>query len=247
MTSCSLQSSLGHPGQGQSSSGACAASSATTPPSLSRSSPRAASATADAGTTGSSAAAAKTPSADRPGPCLPKSRLRADRTTRAARRSVPASGRERCRRPAAAADGAKFPLRWLRREGLQAEACRIIRVIGESMEPTLPDGCSVLVNNEVREPKDGKIFVIRTVDELIVKRALQLRSERWAVASDNPDRKTWPTLPWPRDAIRHRRGPMGLAHAAVAPNRHTRRDDTNRLADCKRPFRLSCDPLRSGR
>ena len=95
----------------------------------------------------------------------------------------------------------KFPLRWLRREGLQAEACRIIRVIGESMEPTLPDGCSVLVNNEVTMPKDGKIFVIRTLDELIVKRALQLRSERWAVASDNPDRKTWPTLPWPREAL----------------------------------------------
>ena len=95
----------------------------------------------------------------------------------------------------------KFPLRWLRREGLQAQACRIIRVIGESMEPTLPDGCSVLVNNEVRQPKDGKIFVIRTLDELIVKRALQLRSERWAVSSDNPDRKTWPTLPWPRSAL----------------------------------------------
>ena len=95
----------------------------------------------------------------------------------------------------------KFPTRWLRREGLNAQQCRIIRVVGESMEPTLPDGCSILVNHEVSEPEDGKIFVIRAGDELIVKRTLQLRSGRWAVASDNPDTKTWPTRPWPRDAV----------------------------------------------
>ena len=95
----------------------------------------------------------------------------------------------------------KFPLRWLRREGLQAEAGRIIRVMEESMEPTLPDGCSGLVNTKVREPKDGKIFVIRTVDELISKRTLQLRSGRWAVASDNPETKAWPTVPWPTDGL----------------------------------------------
>ena len=95
----------------------------------------------------------------------------------------------------------KFPARWLRREGLEAQHCRIIRVIGESMEPTLPDGCSILVNHEVTEPEDGKIFVIRAGDELIVKRTLQLKSGRWVVASDNPDTKTWPTRPWPTDAV----------------------------------------------
>ena len=95
----------------------------------------------------------------------------------------------------------KFPVRWLRREGLSAEHCRIIRVAGESMEPTLPDGCSILVNQEGTEQEDGKIFVIRTGDELIVKRTLQLRSGQWVVASDNPDRKTWSTRPWPADAV----------------------------------------------
>ena len=95
----------------------------------------------------------------------------------------------------------KFPTRCLRREGLNAQQCRIIRVVGESMEPTLPDGCSILVNQEVSEPEDEKIFVIRAGDELIVKRTLQLRSGRWAVASDNPDTKTWPTRPWPTDAV----------------------------------------------
>ena len=95
----------------------------------------------------------------------------------------------------------KFPSRWLRREGLHPQQCRIIRVVGESMEPTLPDGCSILVNHEVTERDDGKIFVIRAGDELIVKRTLQLKSGRWVVASDNPDTKTWPTRPWPTDAV----------------------------------------------
>ena len=94
----------------------------------------------------------------------------------------------------------KFSARWLRREGLDAQQCRIIRVIGESMEPTLPDGCPILVNHEVTEPEDGRIFVIRAGDELIVKRTLQLKSGRWVVASDNPDTKTWPIRPWPTDA-----------------------------------------------
>ena len=95
----------------------------------------------------------------------------------------------------------KFPTRWLRREGLNEQQCRIIRVVGESMEPTLPDGCSILVNHEVTEPELGKVFVIRAGHELIVRRTLQLRSGRWVLASDNPDTKTWPTRPWPTDAV----------------------------------------------
>lgn len=35
----------------------------------------------------------------------------------------------------------KFPRAWLNRHGLRAPECRIIRVAGESMEPTLADGC----------------------------------------------------------------------------------------------------------
>ena len=33
-----------------------------------------------------------------------------------------------------------------RREWLAARDCRVIRVLGESMEPTLADGCSIIVN-----------------------------------------------------------------------------------------------------
>ena len=69
------------------------------------------------------------------------------------------------------------------------------------MEPTLPNGCAILVNQEFAEPDHGRVFVIRTADELIVKRALQLESGGWTLTSDNPDRKRWPTRPWPTDAV----------------------------------------------
>ena len=60
------------------------------------------------------------------------------------------------------------------------------------MEPTLRDGCWILINQEKREPEHGKILVIRTEDDgVIVKRTILDEEEGWLVASDNPDKKTW--------------------------------------------------------
>ena len=89
----------------------------------------------------------------------------------------------------------RFPIAWLRREGLDARRCHIMGVVGESMEPTLPDGCSILVNGENRDLEDGKVFVIRTGDELLVKRTLKHKTG-WLLSSDNPDKRTWPTMAW---------------------------------------------------
>ena len=93
----------------------------------------------------------------------------------------------------------KFPYRWLRSRGLKPESYRIIRVAGESMEPTLPDGSAILVNLESEHPEDGRIFVVRTGDELIVKRTMRDDKAGWLLVSDNPDKRTWPTQPWPDD------------------------------------------------
>ena len=98
----------------------------------------------------------------------------------------------------------KFGRTWLRKHGLRADHCRIIRVSGESMEPTLADGAAILVNLESREPKDGKIFVVRIDDDLVVKRLLHDAATGWLVQSDNPDRRTWPTRPFPDEADDHR-------------------------------------------
>ena len=46
----------------------------------------------------------------------------------------------------------------------------------------------------------GHIYVVRTDDGLIVKRAGKNRAGNWQLVSDNPDKKEWPTLRWPADA-----------------------------------------------
>ena len=69
------------------------------------------------------------------------------------------------------------------------------------MEPTLVDGCSILVNHVSRRRRVGRIFVVRTDDGLIVKRASREAPGAWQLVSDNPDKHVWPNRPWPTDAV----------------------------------------------
>ena len=94
----------------------------------------------------------------------------------------------------------KFRREWLSRHGLVAGECRVIQVLGESMEPTLVDGCSILVHQASRRRRAGRIFVVRTDDGLVVKRAGKDRADAWQLVSDNPNKQAWPTVPWPDDA-----------------------------------------------
>ena len=93
-----------------------------------------------------------------------------------------------------------FPARWLFERGLRPSSCQFIRVRGESMEPTLPDGSLILVDLATEHPKSNKIFVIRTGDELIVKRLVRDPKVVWLLESDHPQRSRWPTQLWPNDA-----------------------------------------------
>ena len=92
----------------------------------------------------------------------------------------------------------KFLALCLHSEGLDPAQCRIIRVAGEAMEPTLPDGCSILVNRKQKERGHGRVFVIRvSEDEPIVRRALENPEAGWLISCDNPDKRAWPTREWP--------------------------------------------------
>ena len=95
----------------------------------------------------------------------------------------------------------KFRRAWLDRHGLVARTCRIIQVSGESMEPTLVDGCSILVNHASRRRRVGHLFVVRTDGGLVVKRAGRDASGAWQLVSDNPNTHVWPMRPWPPDAV----------------------------------------------
>ena len=79
---------------------------------------------------------------------------------------------------------------WLRRQGLHAGRCTIIGVRGESMAPTLPDGCNVLVDRNRRALSPNRIYVIRTEEGLVVKRARR-NPQGWWLMSDNPQ---WPPM-----------------------------------------------------
>ena len=118
---------------------------------------------------------------------------------------------KRTRRCGASSDGAvveqervtgrvKFRRAWLARHGLAARNCRVIEVSGESMEPTLVDGCSILVNLAGRRRRVGRIYVVRTADGLVVKRAGRDVAGAWQLVSDNPNKHVWPSRPWPPGA-----------------------------------------------
>ena len=90
-----------------------------------------------------------------------------------------------------------FRRSWLERRGLDAGDCMVIGVGGESMEPTLPDGCSILVDRASTEWKPPSLLVVRTADGLVVKRAAEADDGTLVMVSDNP---YWPDAPLPEDA-----------------------------------------------
>ncbi len=84
---------------------------------------------------------------------------------------------------------------WLLSHSIDPEQSNIISVRGESMEPTLPDGCSILVDRKRREPHQGRIYVMRTEDGLVVKRLGLDEEGRWEIRSDCPDWRVTPMSP----------------------------------------------------
>ena len=68
------------------------------------------------------------------------------------------------------------------------------------MEPTLADGCPILIDLDRKSRRNGKIFVIQVGDELIVKRVVNDPEAGWLLVSDNPDKEWFPTQLWPDDA-----------------------------------------------
>ena len=92
---------------------------------------------------------------------------------------------------------AYFRHEWLSRQGLVADRCSIIGVMGESMEPTLPEGCVILLHRNRWQRREGRIFVVRTEEGLVVKRAGKDTDGGWQLVSDHP---RWPDVPWPGDA-----------------------------------------------
>ena len=57
---------------------------------------------------------------------------------------------------------------WIDSHGMDPTQAVVISVRGDSMEPTLPAGCKILVDRQRRRRRVGNIYVITTSDGLIV-------------------------------------------------------------------------------
>jgi phage repressor protein C with HTH and peptisase S24 domain len=84
---------------------------------------------------------------------------------------------------------------FVRSLGARGRALSAIRVMGESMEPTLSDGDDILVDRDdgVIRLRDG-IYVLRADDVLIVKRVIVGEDRQVSIHSDNPAWASRPSL-----------------------------------------------------
>ena len=90
-----------------------------------------------------------------------------------------------------------FSRQWLHRHGLVPSRCSVMSVTGKSMEPTLPEGASILVDRVSSHRAEGRIYVIRTPRGLVVKRVSKDRGGCWWLISDHFG---WKPARWPSGA-----------------------------------------------
>lgn len=79
----------------------------------------------------------------------------------------------------------EVPRRWVQQHNYVPERLYAIEVHGESMEPSLYDGDTIVVNTADTKPVDGAVFVLNHGGEVVVKR-LERDGPMWYLASDNP-------------------------------------------------------------
>lgn len=81
-----------------------------------------------------------------------------------------------------------FKKSWFDKRGFIPEKLLALKVKGESMEPTLYDGDTVVINTMDTTPIDGDVFAINYEGEPVVKRLVRDLGQWW-VTSDNPDQR----------------------------------------------------------
>lgn len=75
---------------------------------------------------------------------------------------------------------------WFAKEGISPAHAHCFKVHGESMEPFLYDGDSVLVNLGETQILNGKVYALRYGDELRIKRVYRKLDGSLILHSDNP-------------------------------------------------------------
>lgn len=91
-----------------------------------------------------------------------------------------------------------FRRKWLRFRGLNENDLALVFARGDSMEPTISDNETVMVDTSEKELRDGHIYVIRNGDHLLVKRIQTLWNDGFQLLSDN---KEYPPQEIPKSDI----------------------------------------------
>lgn len=78
-----------------------------------------------------------------------------------------------------------FRRKYLKYKGLDANKLAVVFAKGDSMEPTIKDNDSLLIDLSCKTPIDGKLFVVRLGDELYAKRIQKSFDGSIRLISDN--------------------------------------------------------------
>ncbi|EKS9914894.1 LexA family transcriptional regulator [Burkholderia multivorans] len=78
-----------------------------------------------------------------------------------------------------------YSLRYLREAGIKPQNARRVKITGDSMEPTLYDGDSALIDCGDTAVRDGKVYALRYGDGFRVKRILKKYDGSIVLVSDN--------------------------------------------------------------
>ena len=81
--------------------------------------------------------------------------------------------------------------------GLRVEPgnCSVISVTGSSMEPTLPEGCRILVDRRDVRLVQGQVYVVLDPEEGLVVKRVSRSGRSWVLDSDNPQVASRPMGP----------------------------------------------------
>lgn len=79
-----------------------------------------------------------------------------------------------------------FRHKWLKFKGLDEKDLVLVFARGDSMEPTIHDNNTLMIDTSQQQLKDGHIYVIRTNDHLVVKR-IQTTLSGFYLISDNKE------------------------------------------------------------
>ncbi len=83
-----------------------------------------------------------------------------------------------------------FRREWFESRGFRPDQLVAVKVEGQSMEPGLYDGDTIVINKGDLKVVDGEVFAVNYEGELVIKR-LRRDSGEWFLSSDNPDKRRY--------------------------------------------------------